>query len=239
MREAYEKMIYRDVIKEGLHHFTSIKDVYLLNCDVHKPRLDLIERYIYLQLLFLYPICPHFCEVAYIDYFLSFAINYKEYPALLGQCLFPKPRIEINYGVIRSQQYFNKFMIAARESYSKASKPKKGEAPKLTRGLVIYREKFQDYQVDMLKLLRGLIVNGEIRPDWRNEVKVENKEERTKMLKFAGFIEKEYKTAGTEVLEETLPFSELKILNSFTNNIKKEFPVEIEVHIILCLVHRG
>lgn len=63
-------------------------------------------------------------------------------------------------------------MIAARESYSKASKPKKGEAPKLARGLVIYREKFQDYQVDMLKLLRSLIVDGEIRADWRNEVKV-------------------------------------------------------------------
>lgn len=53
----------------------------------------------------------------------------------------------------------------------------------------------------MLKLLRSLIVNGEIRADWRNEVKVENKEEKTKMLKFAGFIEKEYKTAGSEVLE--------------------------------------
>ncbi len=54
-------MIYRDVIKEGLHHFAAIKDLYLLNCDANKPRYDLIERYIYLQLLFLYPICPHFC----------------------------------------------------------------------------------------------------------------------------------------------------------------------------------
>ena len=45
------------------------------------------------------------------------------------------------------------------------------------------------------------------------------------MLKFAGFIEKEYKTAGSEVLEESLPFSELKVLASFTANIKKEFPV--------------
>jgi hypothetical protein len=110
--------------------------------------------------------------VAYLDYFLPFARNYKEYPALLGQCSYPKPRIEINYGIIRSHQYFNKFMAAAREAYTKAAKPRKGEAPKLTKGLVIYREKFQDYQIEMLKLLRSLIVNGEIRPDWRNEVKV-------------------------------------------------------------------
>jgi hypothetical protein len=45
------------------------------------------------------------------------------------------------------------------------------------------------------------------------------------MLRFAGFIEKEHKVAGDEVLEEMLPFSELKVLNSFTANIKKEFPV--------------
>ena len=183
-------MIYRDVIKEGLHHFSSIKDLYLLNCDTHKPRFDLIERYIYLQLLFLYPICPHFCEVAYIDYFLSFAHNHKDYPNLLGHCTFPKPKIEINYGIIRSHQYFNKFMAAARDTFTKVSKPRKGEAPKLTRGLIIYRQTFQDYQIEMLRLLKSLIVNGEIRSDWRNEVKVENKEEKTKMLKFAGFIEK-------------------------------------------------
>ncbi len=139
VRDAYEKMVYRDVIKEGLHHFSSIKDLYLLNCDSHKPRFDLIERYIYLQLLFLYPICPHFCEVAYIDYFLSFAHNHKDYPNLLGHCTFPKPRIEINYGIIRSHQYFNKFMAAARDTFTKVSKPRKGEAPKLTKGLVIYR----------------------------------------------------------------------------------------------------
>lgn len=229
MKESYEKMVYRDVIKFGLHDFSGMKDLYLLNCDVHKPRLDLIERYIFLQLVFLYPVCPHFCEVAYIDYFLPFAKDYKQYPTLLGQCSYPKPKAEINQGVIRSHQYFLKFMVAAREAHAKAVKPKKGEAPKVTKGLVIYREKFQDYQLDVLKLLRSLVKNGEIPTDWRAEVKIENKEEKTKLLKFGGFIEKEFKVVGPEVLEEGLPFNELKVLTSFAANIKKEFPVEISV----------
>lgn len=72
VKEAYEKMVYRDVVKYGFHDFTTQKDLYVLNCE-NKPRQDLIERYIYLQLLFLYPICPHFCEVSYIDHFLGFA----------------------------------------------------------------------------------------------------------------------------------------------------------------------
>lgn len=34
------------------------------------------------------------------------------------------------------------------------------------------------------------------------------------------------------MLDECLPFNELKVLSSFVANIKKEFPVEIEV--VLC-----
>lgn len=83
-------MIYRDVVKYGFHDFVSLKDYYILNCDTHKPRRDLIERYIFLQLIFLYPICPHFCEVSYIDYFLT--ITKGEQPSRLGSCLFPKAR---------------------------------------------------------------------------------------------------------------------------------------------------
>ncbi len=31
VKEAYEKMIYRDVIKYGFHDFTGQKDLYILN----------------------------------------------------------------------------------------------------------------------------------------------------------------------------------------------------------------
>lgn len=63
-------------------------------------------------------------------------------------------------------------MVSARESFNKAAKPKKGEAPKITKGLVIYRENFQEYQIYILKLLKSLVKNGEISSDWRSEVKV-------------------------------------------------------------------
>ena len=85
----------------------------------------------------------------------------------------------------------------------------------------------------MLKYLRTQIKNGEINPAWRNDLKVEVKEEKPKILKFGGFIEKEYKTAGDEILDEQMPFSELKVLTHFVSGIKKEFPVEIEVNNML------
>jgi hypothetical protein len=106
-------MVYRDVVKYGFHDFTGLKDLYVVNCE-NKPRQDLIERYIFLQILFIYPICPHFAEVSYIDYFLGFAENCKNYPQLLGQCEFPKPAHHINYGAVRAHQYVIKFLAGMR-----------------------------------------------------------------------------------------------------------------------------
>lgn len=57
----------------------------------------------------------------------------------MGSCRFPQPKGDINYGAIRAHQYFLKFMINARDAFTKASKPKKGQAPKITKGLLIYR----------------------------------------------------------------------------------------------------
>jgi hypothetical protein len=52
----------------------------------------------------------------------------------------------------------------------------KKEKTELKKATVIYREKFQEFQIEILKLLKQCIVDGNIRVDWRNEVKIENKE---------------------------------------------------------------
>lgn len=73
-------MLFRDALKYGLHELVSLKNHYVINCGEHLPRFDLIEKYMYYQLMFLYPICPHFCEVSYIDYFLAFTDKPETYP---------------------------------------------------------------------------------------------------------------------------------------------------------------
>ena len=49
----------------------------------------------------------------------------------------------------------------------KKSKPRKGEA-NFKKATIIYRENFQDYQLNILKLLSDCIADGAIKPDWRN-----------------------------------------------------------------------
>lgn len=133
----------------------------------------MIERYVFLQLLFIYPICPHFAEVSYIDYFLSFAEKSKQYPDLLGKCEFPRPVHHINYGAVRAHQYVIKFLAGMRDNLTRVSKPKKGqEPPKFTKANIYYRANFQPYQIDILNLLKKSVHNGEIKSDWRNFVQI-------------------------------------------------------------------
>jgi leucyl-tRNA synthetase len=211
VKKAYDLLVYRDVVKFGLHEFVGKRDMYLLYCGKAKPRFDLIERYAYLQLLFLYPICPHFCEVSYIDYFLPMVVTPGKYPKLLGFCSFPQPLREIDYSTIRSHQYITKFLLNARDLLKKSSRGKKGQV-KFSKATVIYREKFQDFQLAMLKLLKSCVKEGAINPDWRNEVKIDGKDEKTKALRFGGFIAEEYKTYGEHALDEALIFDERKSL---------------------------
>lgn len=84
---------------------------------------------------------------------------------------------------------------------ARVSKPKKGqEPPKFNKATIIYRATFQPFQVEILKLLKNFVHNGEIKSDWRQSVNIENKDEKTRALKFGGFIEKEYKVAGNDTL---------------------------------------
>lgn len=83
--------------------------------------------------------------------------------------------------------------------------------------------------------MKNFVHNGEIKSDWRQSVNIENKDEKTRALKFGGFIEKEYKVGGNDTLEENLPFDEKKVLESFLSIIKRDFPMEIEVNNFLIL----
>ena len=68
-----------------------------------------------------------------------------------------------------------RFLSSSREALKKARNPKKGKAPELKKATVIYKLKYLESQLEILKILKGCIVDGAIKSDWRNEVKIENK----------------------------------------------------------------
>ena len=65
--ESFESMRYRDVLKWGFFEFQAIKDDYKVQVGNAGLRKDLVAKYLEYQLLLLYPIAPHFCEIMYRD----------------------------------------------------------------------------------------------------------------------------------------------------------------------------
>jgi leucyl-tRNA synthetase len=88
--EAYETMRFRDALKNGFFELQTIKDDYKLNVGTSGVRKDLILQYLEYQLLLLYPIAPHFCEIMYRDCFYELAKERGTYPKYLSLHKYPK-----------------------------------------------------------------------------------------------------------------------------------------------------
>lgn len=94
--EAYETMRFRDALKNGFFEFQAIKDDYKINVGSNGVRKDLILQYIEYQLLLLYPIAPHFCEIIYRDCFYEIAKEKGTLPKYLSLHKYPK----VNYNTL-------------------------------------------------------------------------------------------------------------------------------------------
>lgn len=87
--EAYESMRHRDALKKGFFEFQAIKDDYKINVGHNGPRKDLIIQYINYQLLLLYPIAPHFCEIMYSEILYPLVKDEGKYPKFLAFHQYP------------------------------------------------------------------------------------------------------------------------------------------------------
>ena len=88
--ESYEAMRYRDVLKWGFFEFQATKDDYKLYVGNAGLRKDLVALYLEYQLLLLYPIAPHFCEIIYRDLLYDILPKSSNAPKYLSLHHLPK-----------------------------------------------------------------------------------------------------------------------------------------------------
>lgn len=62
-------MKFRDVVKDGFYEFQHVFNAYKLHLKGKAYKKDLIEKFIKYNLIILYPICPHFSEYMYQNYY--------------------------------------------------------------------------------------------------------------------------------------------------------------------------
>ncbi|CAF3923890.1 unnamed protein product [Rotaria sordida] len=64
--EAYENMLYKEVLKHGFFQLQNSRDNYRELCSgIEQMNISLIKRFIEVQTLLLAPICPHICDYVY------------------------------------------------------------------------------------------------------------------------------------------------------------------------------
>ena len=64
--QAYENMMYKEVLKSGFFQLQAARDSYREFCSTSGPMsLPLLKRFIEVQALLLAPICPHICDYVY------------------------------------------------------------------------------------------------------------------------------------------------------------------------------
>lgn len=145
---SYDEMRFRDVAKYGFHEFGTIKEEYLINCDTFGPRQDLMLSWIHLQLLLMYPIIPHFTEMAWQLYFLPLTPDASKYAASISNASYPEiSAASIDIITIRAYNCLQNFLRNVRITHKKSTTIKKGAKEIIFSKInVIYASKYPEWQ---------------------------------------------------------------------------------------------
>ncbi|KAL0126848.1 hypothetical protein PUN28_005306 [Cardiocondyla obscurior] len=219
--ENYSKMLFKEALRTGFFEFQTAKDKYLqLSPTIN---LDLIKKFIKIQIILLSPICPHVCEYIWRDLLKedSSILNAK-WPAV-G---------EIDEILIKSCEYL---MDAARifrlllKNYvtSKNSKTKSNSIEKPTQGIIWVAKTYPPWQSIVLTTMREMYTkNGNTLPD--NKVlsatladKPELKKYMKRVMPFVQLMKDKIKTVGLSALNLTLDFNELDVLENNKEYLQK------------------
>ncbi|EGR26946.1 leucyl-tRNA synthetase, putative [Ichthyophthirius multifiliis] len=232
--KSYEELKFRDVTKYGFHEFGSIKDEYLINCEkLGGPRKDILLEWIKYQLLLIYPIAPHFAEIAWQNQFwlLLSKEQQEKIKKNINENTLPKiSEFIIDEVVLRSYNCLQNFLRNVRLTYAKQTQIKKGNKEIVfNKAIVIYTVKYNDWQQKVLEQLRNSLQGDVLNIDWKNKIRDSldiSVDIKKKSLQFAAFIQKEFETSGKEAIESILPFNELQLLQDNKENILKEVKLE-------------
>ncbi len=203
-------------------------------------RKDLIKRWIESQLIILYPITPHFCDIMWKNFYLPGLeeSERKDKPELVSYASYPETKKEdIDFLILKKAKFLEKLGSNLRSSYERFKSKCKKDVEKI---YFIIAENFRDWQVQVLEILKKHQENkqeGGPKNPWVADMKELFKGDKSKMKKamsFASFKMKEFQTIGSEALDSEIHFSASVLIKSNMSYICKEIidPSFIEIVLI-------
>ena len=237
---SYDKMVFRDVIKDAFYTLVHAREDYRLSCGAGGMHRDLLLLYAEIQLLLIFPITPHFSEIIYSDVYLP-TLNEEERSKKATQITkanFPVITVSSSDKQVLAQaDYLQKLSRSVRSSLQKINKKSKGfEVKRVT---IVVADNFMDWQLKVLEELRKLEFSdkGEVKGDWKAAIKELNsnsdKNFGKKSMEFASHRLKSTLEEGPSALASNLPFDEYVILNRYIDQIFRGMTSNFEKRVIV------
>ncbi|XP_071570037.1 leucine--tRNA ligase, cytoplasmic [Temnothorax nylanderi] len=220
--ENYSKMLYKEALRTGFYEFQTARDKYLQLSPM--VNLDLIKKYIEIQIILLSPICPHVCEYIWGDLLeKDGSILNAKWPAV-G---------EINEILIKSSEYLMDAAHTFRILLKNYMTPKKSRAKndftdieKPTQGIIWVAKTYPPWQSIILTTIREMYSKNENKlPD--NKAlstafagKAELKKYMKRVMPFVQLVKEKMETVGLSALNLTLDFNEFDVLENNKEYLK-------------------
>ena len=249
-KEAYERMKYKDVLKYAFYEMINSKDEYILfnGDDYNKLNPTLMVRFLKTFFVMIEPIIPHWTEYMYRTYLNPIFEKFKfdKYKiTFLSKATFPVISNPIDKKLFFYNRYINKVVESVRDLVNKKDKKggKKGknqkeekkEEPKEVKVSILFAKEYTPNQKKVFEILRkqkyddfNKIVDEEEDkkkgPKYKQEImeymKGKDNKERSAMLEFASFTQKENESYGMDALKEEMLFNEEEALKTNLETIK-------------------
>ncbi|KAL6254270.1 hypothetical protein P5V15_014885 [Pogonomyrmex californicus] len=220
--ENYSKMLYKEALRTGFYEFQTARDKYLQLSPI--ANLNLIKKYIEIQIILLSPICPHVCEYIWTDLLMkNSSILNARWPTI-G---------EIDEILIKSSQYLMDAAHTFRVLLKNYMTPKKTKGKdnvtdieKPNQGIIWVAKTYPPWQSIVLTTMREMYSKNETKlPD--NKVlstafanKAELKKYMKRVMPFVQLVREKMETIGLNALNLTLDFNEFNVLEDNKEYLK-------------------
>ena len=233
--DDYNKILFRNVIKNVFYNFLSIKEEYLINCSNKGMRLDLFQQYIYNQISMLYPLTPHFSEYMFTKFLKPLLDSKKikvegEIPNNISEVSFPRrSKEDLDYNSLQKYSFIQKVATSIRSSYDKIKSKKKSKTVKNVN--VIVSSDFLDWQ----KLVMNYFEDKEIefndkgkciKPVWKKDVMSlftgDLKPMIKKGMEYSSYVVGNYKIVGKKAFDTSMSVNEKELAETRKDFIMKD-----------------
>ena len=225
---AYERLLFRDVMREGFFGLVHLKDEYKHNCGGKGVRKDLIRLYVEWQLLLLFPVAPHFAEVMWTEVLLALKVpgDTRALASRASTASFPAVTAsQIDFAVLKELEYLHRVGSSLRRSCEKILKKKPGT--RFAKVVFVVAAGYFDWQTDILKYLQTLQFDPATKEplvDWRKEVKglLKDPKNSQKAFKFASFKMEEFAELGPDCFSHEVALDEAQSIKRHLDIILKD-----------------